>query len=211
MDSEHIHKGMRTIADTARALEEHGWGKGFFGNISMDLGRLNVGEATVIEHYEEDLAVEELIGSVLLITRSGSTMMEIATRPDLHVGAYLVTGGSLDLLHGEGPPTSELGSHLLIHGIAGEKGIVHCHFEEMALIEQDMASEGGFGWVRDLDPGSRELALATLEEARRHDTIIWKAHGIISFAGDLRSALLQISRAHEGLILRDEAMLVPGE
>ncbi len=211
MDNGFILNGIRSICDTARELEARGWAKGFFGNISIKLGRPDIGTMKVRGRYNHDLPVENIIGCILLITRSGSTMSEVSKDPGNHVGAYGVSKGSLDLLRGRGPPTSEIGSHLLIHGIDGISGVIHCHLENMDRIVRDEVLKNGFGWVGKLEPGSPELALATLEAARRHDTIIWDGHGVICFAGDLERALDLVFGVDDRLFSRDQSVLVPRE
>lgn len=211
MDNELILKGIRSICDTAGELEARGWGKRFFGNISINLGRPDIGNMEVKGLYHHDLPVENIIGCILLITRSGSTMSEISKDPGSHVGAYGIFKGSLGLLWGEGPPTSEIGSHLMIHGIDGIRGIIHCHLDNMDRIVKEEVLKNGFGWVDKLEPGSPELASATLEAARRYDTMIWDGHGVICFAGDLERALDLVFRVDDRLLSRDKPVLVPRE
>ena len=206
-----ILDGLRSICDTARELEARGWAKGFFGNISINLGRPDIGGMIIRGLYHHYLPVEDIIGCTLLITRSGSTMSEISRDPGSHVGAYRISKGSLDLIWGEGPPTSEIGSHLLIHRIGTTRGIIHCHLDNMGRIEKGEVQRNGFGWVGKLEPGSPELAEATNEAAGRYDTIIWEGHGVICFAGDLQKALDLVFEADDRLSSRDESVLVPRE
>ncbi|MCK5773717.1 MAG: class II aldolase/adducin family protein [Thermoplasmata archaeon] len=206
-----ILNGIGSICDTARELEARGWAKGFFGNISINLGTLDMEKTEVSGLYHHDLPVEDLIGSILLITRSGSTMSEVSKDPESHVGAYSISKRSMDLFWGEGPPTSEIGSHLLIHEIGAARGIIHCHLDNMERIEKDGVQKQGFGWVGTLEPGSPELAEATSEAARLYDTIIWNGHGVVCFAGDLQKALHLVFEADDRLSSRDKSVLVPRE
>ena len=206
-----ILDGISSICDAARELEARGWAEGFFGNISINLGRPDIGSMDLRGLYHHDLPVENIIGCTLLITRSGSTMSEVSRDPGSHVGAYCISKGSLDLIWGEGPPTSEIGSHLLIHGIGPAKGIIHCHLDNMGRIEKGEVQRNGFGWVGKLEPGSPELAEATNEAAGRYDTIIWEGHGVICLAGDLQKALDLVFWADDQLLSRDESVLVPRE
>ncbi len=211
MDHGFILNGIGSICHVARELGTRGWAEDFSGNISINLGRHDTGRMKAKRQYHHDLSVEDIVGCTLLITRSGSTMGEISNDPWNHIGIYRVLKGSLDLLQGEGPPTSEIGSHLLIHGIGGVRGVIHCHLDNMDRFVKDDVLENGFGWVDELEPGSPELASATLEAAGRHDAIIWDGHGVICSAENLERALDLVFKVDDQLPSRNQSMLVPRE
>ncbi len=108
-------------------------------------------------------------------------------------------------------PTSELISHLHLHSWLKannreEKVVLHSHPTELIAIShlEEFADQKhlqdqlwkmmpevkvfvpkGIGLVPYLTPGSKELADATLEEAKTHSLVLWQMHGCLAMGKDV--------------------------
>jgi len=115
-------------------------------------------------------------------------------------------------------PSSELPSHLAIHNHMvkqgeGEKAIVHAHAHELVALTHDknlrnearlneillkMHTETAFfipegiGYVGLEEPGSIELARATLKTLKNHKVILWEKHGCLATGKDVHEAFDRI-------------------
>jgi rhamnulose-1-phosphate aldolase len=107
-------------------------------------------------------------------------------------------------------PTSEFYAHLAIHEFLmshhrTEKTIIHTHVNELialtldpkirdtgalnkalheVLPEMAVLIPGGAGLTPYLQPGSKEIASATVELFEHHDLILWSRHGVIAIGAD---------------------------
>lgn len=187
-----LDKNIEAIEVTARKLVELGWAESFFGNISVLMDPIE-DDLEVIDRFPSPVEVTELNGLDLLVTRTTSTMEEVANSPVDSIGLYRINGSELELLWGSGPPTSELSSHLMAYSSGRGQAIVHCHMEDVSRAGPSLSKENthreGFGIVHELDPGSIELAEATRDSLHSHDTIIWKNHGAFSMSDGLERCL----------------------
>jgi rhamnulose-1-phosphate aldolase len=115
-------------------------------------------------------------------------------------------------------PSSELPSHLAIHNDMvkrgqGEKAIVHTHAHELVALTHDetLQSENrineillkmhtetaffipeGIGYVTLQQPGSQELAKATLKSLKNHKVVLWEKHGCLATGKDVNEAFDRI-------------------
>ncbi|HNS18779.1 MAG TPA: rhamnulose-1-phosphate aldolase [Bacteroidales bacterium] len=115
-------------------------------------------------------------------------------------------------------PTSEFCTHLAIHESlisAGrqEQAILHTHVNELialtldqkinsetvlnqvlgsALLEMNTLLPRGVGLVPYLQPGSCEIARATVASLQQHDLILWSKHGVITIGADTFDCLDKI-------------------
>jgi rhamnulose-1-phosphate aldolase len=194
------------ISEVSRIMDSRGWSKGIFGNISVLLGPLDVGPAPVSFVFDTGLFLPQLEGSLILMTRSGSELSEIPGSPEETLGLYGIGSGgaTMSLLWGEGAPTSEYLTHLLIYGNGEGKigAVIHAHLEEVELLERELIDPAfdlprWIGWVPKLPPGSLDLARATVQEMRRYDIMLWHGHGIIAPGKDLEDSLGRLERFHE--------------
>jgi rhamnulose-1-phosphate aldolase len=111
-------------------------------------------------------------------------------------------------------PSSELLSHLAIHNYLVEerpdfRAIVHCHPDELIILSHhtDFKDEStlneailglhtetgffipkGMGLVPLNEPGSQDLASATLEKLQEHQVVLWKNHGSMAIGKDVNEA-----------------------
>ncbi len=111
-------------------------------------------------------------------------------------------------------PTSELSSHLsvhdyLIHTKSEFKATLHTHPTELVamshnndFLQKDVLTNllwgmipeakiycpNGLGIVDYKQPGSDELAKATLEKLKRYDIVLWQNHGVFSVGNDIIDA-----------------------
>ncbi|MGA1848087.1 MAG: class II aldolase/adducin family protein [Thermoplasmatota archaeon] len=194
------------ISEVSRIMSSRGWSSGIFGNISILLGPMEVGPAPVSFVFETGLFLPQLEGSLVMMTRSGSELSDIPDSPEDNLGLYGIGkgGGTMSLLWGEGAPTSEYLTHLLIYGYGEGKvgAVIHAHLEEVELLERELMDLAPdlpewIGWVPKLPPGSMDLARATVQEMRRYDIMLWHGHGIIAPGKDLEDSLGRLERFHE--------------
>lgn len=213
--SEGMSKLLDPMIFAAREITSKGWCRETSGNISMIIS--DPIEIWDLEPFlfETGLFLPQLEGKTILITRSGSRMEDITSHPEQNLGLYLCSrGGShLSMLWGEGAPTSEWLSHLLIYAYTyGKvKAVIHAHMEEVERLRtelMDLAPDlpDWIGWVPDLPPGSLDLAQATVQEINRYDIMLWHGHGIIAPGKDLEDCLSRLERFSEwvGSLLGNE-------
>jgi ribulose-5-phosphate 4-epimerase/fuculose-1-phosphate aldolase len=178
------------IRRTAIDLENRGWARSFFGNISV-LMKKDLSDLDIINTYEPPVDTSSLAGSSILITRASSTMRSVHDDPAGNLGLYRIDK-ELYLIRGTGPPSSEVASHLIPYIMGRGEAIIHCHMDVID-IATDLFGGGGpdieFPWIGILEPGSVELAVRTGEEMGKRRTVVWAGHGAISCARDLRDAL----------------------
>lgn len=167
------------------------------------------------------LGVEEpaMAGECLLVTAAGSAMNRVAKEPSRLMGLVQLdeAGAAWRPLWGfedGGRPTSELASHVVIHGARKEatdgrcRVVYHCHPVSIAALgsvlpacgplvtnilwkmmtEAVMVFPEGLGFVGCEVPGSLDLARATAEEARTHQAILWSRHGLLATGADCEDA-----------------------
>jgi rhamnulose-1-phosphate aldolase len=117
-------------------------------------------------------------------------------------------------------PSSELPSHLAIHNelVKGgrgeeEKAVVHTHCHELIALSHDKKLQNeaamnevllkmhtetaffipdGIGYVPLLEPGSQELAKATLKSLQNHKIVLWEKHGCLAIGKDVHEAFDRI-------------------
>jgi rhamnulose-1-phosphate aldolase len=204
--SEGMSKLLNPMMFAANEIISKGWCRDTFGNISMIVD--DPIEIWDLEPFlfETGLFLPQLEGRTILFTRSGSRIEDITSHPEQNLGLYLCSkGGShLSLLWGDGAPTSEWLSHLLIYAYTNGKvkAVVHAHMEEVERLRtefMDLAPDlpDWIGWVPDLPPGSLDLAQATVQEINRYDIMLWHGHGIIAPGMDLEDCLSRLERFSE--------------
>lgn len=204
--SEGMSKLLKPMMETARELASKGWCQEYSGNISMIVE--DPIEIWDLEPYlfETGQFLPQLEGRTILFSRSGSRIEDIPDAPEENIGLYTATRGgiALSLLWGEGAPTSEMLSHLLIYAHSGGrvKAIIHSHMNEVDMLGSelmDLAPDlpNWVGWVPELPPGSIDLAQATVQEISRYDIMLWHGHGIIAPGKDLEDCLSRLGRFSE--------------
>ncbi|MBN1390443.1 MAG: class II aldolase/adducin family protein [Candidatus Thermoplasmatota archaeon] len=205
MTDEGIENLIRPILDAAREIGSRGWCVGTTGNISLIIDdHLEIWDVDPLR-YDTGLFLPSLEGKMLLFSRTGSRIIDIPDEPENNLGLYLVSkwGRHLTLLWGEGPPTSEFLSHLLIYASSGNiKAIVHSHMDEVdrsfsGPSEYPSGLPDRTGWIPELPPGSMDLAEATAREVGGHDIMIWHRHGLVSCGEDLEDCLSKLDRFEE--------------
>lgn len=202
------------IARTATHLASMGWAEANAGNISILLppGMEVLEGKTLSEKLPR--RVEGLAGRSILVTVSGSRFRNAALGPRKSIVPVKVSldGASMERPDGSPPPTSELGTHLLVHALAPRRGresaaLVHTHSTSMlALSSCELPSElledairrahpeisillpRGVRLLEMMAPGSWELGAATAELFEQADCVVWRKHGILGFGPDVDSA-----------------------
>ncbi len=116
-------------------------------------------------------------------------------------------------IYGEGEPTSEILTHLMIHNDLRKRNsrnfaILHTHPEYTIALssikgitekrlnnilfnsfpEIKFFIKEGVGLIDYEEPGSKELGLMTLKKSRLKEVIIWKKHGTCAIDLNLKEA-----------------------
>ncbi|MGA1849086.1 MAG: class II aldolase/adducin family protein [Thermoplasmatota archaeon] len=184
------------IQKTAAALVGRSWAESFFGNISVLLDLDDV-EMDIMDRYPIHTEIPDLNRRYILVTRTFSTMKEVVRDPERALGFYRIENRELLLLWGEGPPTSELSSHLMAYSTGRGRAIIHCHMDLVGRVSSsfgiaDHPLPTGTQIIEELEPGSIELARATGDALRKNDTVIWRGHGAFSMTDSLGESLKRL-------------------
>lgn len=196
------------VAEVAQMLWDKGWAERNGGNIVVRLQEDTAlqFETTPLPFGCE---VPNIAGLQFYCKGSGSRMRDLARNP-MKYGCiikilpdgkhYLLAAGSAV------KPTSEIAAHLLIHNyLVGSKSemqaTLHTHpsclvamshhfrpatSEAYTSTLHSMIPEArlfvprGIGFTPYLEPGSAELAEATLTEIITHDIVLWNRHGTLA-------------------------------
>lgn len=225
-----------------------GWHERNGGNASY---RLTAEEAQACRPYfhEEhrpweplEAVVPAMAGECLLVTAAGSYFRNVKDAPSRALGIIEVDlGGAFWRpvwgFEGDGRPTSELASHVILHGVRKEatdgacRVVYHCHPVPvialtfalppdpravtralwMTMTECIMVFPDGVGVVPTAVPGSRELADLTAGQARDHAAVIWAHHGLLATGATCDEALgLADVVTKAAAIYRDARLLCGG-
>jgi len=232
---EKLNAVRKDIAEIAAHLAHMGWSEANAGNISVLLPRgtaSDPGDNPNSYHFPEPVRI--LAGRTLLVTASGSRFRRMDR--DLHTQIVPVTVtefGTAALWPANLPsPTSEIGTHILVHSLAPDMGwessaIVHTHSTKMlALSSSDIPGEmvqeaverahpeisilmrKGLAFLDFAPPGTWELGKKTKKEFKRANAVIWRKHGILGFAEDIEMACDYVEmteKAAEILLLEKSA------
>lgn len=190
---------VESIRETAMELISRSWAESFFGNISILLDDA-MANLEVKERFPSPVKENELEGKTILATRTTSTMEEVVDDPEGSLGLYRIEGDSLELVWGEGPPTSEISSHLMAYTSSRGRCILHCHMDCISgVCDESIDIPEGCCIVDEMEPGSLPLAEATRNAFQKCDTVIWKGHGAITIADDLVKCLQRLIRLEQYL------------
>ena len=206
MIAEYMEDLIRPVVDASKLMTSKGWCREASGNISVLIDEmLDIGtEEAVI--FDNGQFLPRLEGRSVLMTRSGSFISEVPKDPQKNLGIYSIGkwGRYLRLIWGEGAPTSEYLSHLLIYGgTAGRvKAVIHSHMDDVDRLTHELPDLAyglprWIGWVPRMPPGSLELAKATIQQIDRCDIIIWQGHGVIAPGKDIEDSLSRLERFEE--------------
>ena len=207
---------LNEVAEVAQMLWNKGWAERNGGNIVVRLDQdptLPFAPTPLPCGCE----VPHLAKLQFYCKGTGSRMRDIARDP-LKYGCtieILPDGKHYRLALGSTTrPTSELAAHLLLHNDfvathSAMQATLHTHptclvamshhfrpstSEAYTETLHSMIPEArlfvprGMGYTPYLEPGSHELAAATLEEIRNHDIVLWNRHGTLSVGTTLMDA-----------------------
>lgn len=209
---ESIEQVLADAGDVAHLLCERGWAERNAGNISADVTEFAASAREEVDRRPPvrlPAAYPEVAGRVMLISRSGARMRDVARDPAGSMAAIEIApdGASYRILEGAGhPPTSEFCVHLRVHQSlrarsAAQTTVVHSHPTELIALTQaqEYCEEAklndllwgmhpevkvfipeGVGFVPYLRPASEELAKATAEAMEGHRVVVWEKHGAIA-------------------------------
>ena len=211
------------ITEVAEYLWERGWAERNAGNISIDITELGVpGTDNFKQFPKRDMKISqpELAGHCFLVTTAGSHFRDLSRQPkkglliisitDELDGYHLLWGGA----DAKSKPTSELISHLRIHGFLhrstfSQRAILHTHASHLIALmhiaqycneeelnhllwamhpELKLVLPNGVGFTCYCRPGSEELADATIDSLKHHRITLWEKHGCIAIGNDVFEA-----------------------
>ena len=210
---------MERLARVAGLLWQKGWAEASAGNISINLRGLVSFESSSSEKIPLSTPRPELSGTSFLFTAAGSRMRDLAENPERGTGVitlsddgagYRVSWSGADGFR----PSSELPSHLAIHGLLSSRGsdcrvVLHAHPSELIALslrkdcqdperlnrllfsahpEVGALIPEGVGLVPYLLPGSEELSAETLKAFQNRRIVIWANHGAVAAGRDTDEA-----------------------
>lgn len=200
------------ISEIALLLHQNGWAEKNAGNFSVRLD-MDI-DTDSNRQFPLLLPCPELANKVFIVTGKGSRMRDVAKSPAGNTVVFKISsnGDSYTVLSDEqADPTSELPTHLAIHGMIAQRGsneraVIHSHVTELIALthikeycnqdnlnnllwqmhpETIMFVPKGVGFVPFMMPGSTEIATATLKTLKHHQIALWEKHGVFSIANSL--------------------------
>lgn len=216
-----INRIVRDISEVAGLLWQRGWAERNAGNISVNISEYLSDNSIDANQYPNiDLKGNygSLAGQWFIVTGTGGRMRELARKPEENILIIRIndSGTGYCLISGANSknrilPTSELPTHLKIHGMIKERGseekvVTHTHASELIALTQvreyceetklnkllwGMHPETmvfvpkGIGLVKYLTPGTDIIADETLKALADHDVALWEKHGIFSIGTDI--------------------------
>lgn len=186
----------REIAEAARVLCEKGWAEGNGGNLSVRLGERR-----------------------FLVTGSGTRMREVALRPEENLGLLELDEAGRESSWRAGRPglrpTSELATHLAVHGLLSRerpelRAVLHTHATELiALTHLEEGAEEqrlnrllrslhpeipilvpeGVALVPFRVPGTAEQGAETAARLGSRRVALWEKHGVVAVGKGVSEAL----------------------
>lgn len=211
---------LKSLARVAGLLWQKGWAEASAGNISINLmGLVSFDSQASPEEIPLLTPRPELGGISFLVTAAGSRMRDLAENPERGTGVITLSndgaGYCVSWSGAEGfRPSSELSSHLAIHGLLVSRGsdyrvVLHAHPDELIAIslvkdfqdpeklnrllfsaqpEVGVLIPEDVGFVPYTLPGSEELSRATAEALQNHRVVIWANHGAVTVGRDAEEA-----------------------
>ncbi|PLV56112.1 rhamnulose-1-phosphate aldolase [Thermotoga sp. SG1] len=200
---------VKEIQRVAYWLAVKGLSEANAGNISVRIDEVPSSyEVKTVEAYGFEYNGPEMY---LLITTTGSRMREIFEDESKICLLHILPGRHYEILHGEGKPTSEFPTHLMIHAWFKEmnsekRAIVHTHPLNLLTLMNLEDFQGllpkmmkihpevliffpqGISVVEFEKPGSVELGLKTVEKSQGKDAVLWDKHGVVAFGKDVAEA-----------------------
>jgi rhamnulose-1-phosphate aldolase len=214
---------VRDIAEVARQLWERGWAERNAGNLSLDITDIapeSRGTRERLHKITGRMIPPELAGRTFYVTATGSRFRETASDPEGNLLMIQIAGDrpGYRILGGRGGrikrPTSELATHLRIHGFLRKRGlpqkaVLHTHPIYLIALthlrayhskkavnrllwmmhpEVKIVLPEGVGLVPYRCPGTSSLAEATLKSLKDHPVVLWEKHGCAAIGQDIWEA-----------------------
>ena len=213
------------IAEVAGYLWQNGWAERNGGNITVNVTEFADDEMkqmpAISDVKQIGVTLPALKGCYFYCKGTGKRMRDLARRPMDNgsvirilddCASYVIIADNAVM------PTSELPSHLTVHGHLIETGssykaTVHTHPIELVAMSHNRKFLGkdvltnilwsmipetkafcplGLGVVPYELPGSNSLADATLKELEDYDVVLWEKHGVFAKGLDVMDAFDQI-------------------
>lgn len=202
---------------TARFCSDRGWAERNAGNLSINI----TGDVTRKPRFESPeirlpRRYPELAGALILVSRTGSRMRDIAVRPESDMGVLQISrdGRSYRASDTGFAPTTELPTHLAIHAhLAGSRSparaVLHTHPDECIALthitgcrnaaklnrillsmipETVIVNPGGVGCLPFAMPGSEAMAAGTVRLLKKTPVVLWEKHGVLAVAENIIEA-----------------------
>jgi len=214
---------VRDIGEVARFLWERGWAERNAGNLSVDITDITPesrGTREQLHKINGRMTPLELAGRTFYVTATGSKFRETASDPEENLLMIRIAGDLRgyrilgDRGGGVTRPTSELATHLRIHGFLRKRGlpqkaVLHTHPIYLIALthlkaygsekavnrllwmmhpEVKVVLPEGVGLVPYRCPGTSLLAEATLKSLKDHRVVLWEKHGCAAIGRDIWEA-----------------------
>lgn len=220
MLNQFIHSNViAELMDITYTMWSMGWDEKNGGNISYILNEKEINYYDFEENsLEFDLpnVPENLIGSYILITASGSNFRELKNKVLEDAGVIKLTKNGYKHVWGfenNNKPTSEIYMHLLSHSSRLEidrahRVVVHNHATDVSTmtfvhtLDEDeftlslwrMVTEcivvfpDGVSVIPWMVPGNEKIGKLTAEKLQHNRIVVWAHHGILATGSDFQDA-----------------------
>lgn len=218
-------------------LWSKGWAERNGGNISVDVTGLVGPEWADAGRMEMEGDVSSLAGREYAVTATGSRLREVGTkwRETVCVVRVEADGTGVRLLEAPGGapngaparPTSELESHLGVHGVYRAKGwegtaVVHSHPTELVALTHIGRFQGakemsevlwrmhpevvvfvpeGVSYLKFTVPGTAAMGRATVEAVKERPVLVWEKHGCLAVGRGVLEAFDLLDTVNKGAAL----------
>lgn len=197
-----MKKFVSQLKDVAGYIFEKDLSEGASGNISFFA---EASSKKAVMRVKLPVKLSKMRGASISITTSGSRIYELMSDPTEFISTVRVSedGAELEILD-DRKPSSEILCHLLSYEADEETlAVIHVH-PKYSLALPDKTNKNslnktllnthtefkyyfpqGIGLVERTEPGTLLLAERNMKEMKRHRTVLWKNHGLISRGRDL--------------------------
>ena len=199
-----IQQALKEVSNIAKILSNNGWAEANAGNISFNVSNI------IGADFKTSIIITSSGSRMREIAEAPERYCGVLTFSHRKEGYSISKFGKKEFI-----PTSEYLSHIAIHRYLVnegrlEKAIIHSHPDELiaAMHSEELNTEKKInsvfkkmhsefsmlipdevGYLKFLDPGSKELAEKTLEKLEDHKIVLWKDHGCISIGNTLGQTL----------------------
>jgi rhamnulose-1-phosphate aldolase len=213
-----INNILEGAACAAGLCSQRGWAERNAGNLSINITgdiirRMPDLSAPVVRLSRR---YQLLAGQILLVSRTGSRMRDIAVRPGTGTGLLQISSDGRSYMSSDPAfrPTTELPTHLAIHehllrSGSADRAVLHTHPDECIALthmidcrnsgkinrilssmipETVIVNPRGVGCLPFAMPGSEGMAAGTVRLLKKSPVVLWEKHGVLAVGENIIEA-----------------------